>query len=104
MHGLQMATANLFWIFKKLSGGSAGCVVPDRKGLSCSWDKDLVPPTRANTCSRTGAASAPEHLNATALALSRVTSQDIEKGPNPFESLLLQSFGSSTDSPASVCS
>ena len=95
---------NLFWIFKELSGGSVGCVVPDREGLSCSCDKDLVPPTSASTCSRTGAASAPDHLDATALALSRVSSQDIEKGPNPFESLLLQSFGSSTGSPASACS
>ena len=84
--------------------GSSRSRAPDLWGLlrltgksyACSWDKDLMSPTSSSTCSRTGAAAPPEHLNATALALSMVTSQDVEKGPNPFESLLLQSFGSST--------
>ena len=90
--------------FKMPSGASVECVAPDEEEMSCSWDRNVEPSTGSSTCSRIEAAAPPKHLNATALALPRVTIQDTEKGPNPFESLLLQSFGSSNGSPASACS
>ena len=58
--------------------------------------------TSPSTCSMTRAVATPEKPDIAMSVLSRVVNRDAEKGPNPFEGLMLQSFGSDSGRPTPV--